>query len=174
MPFRTRQLYEKVNTMYNYKIIVRLYSSLSLSPCPPYSASLTCRARYFCSQSSNTSITRSQEAGYLPAPCNQVWNISVQQAAGLFTLWFASVKFSFLPSLSNSNKTPKSFHIGTMEVIISILVPSRHFRERSSDSFGFVAMRRKMVQKSMCKQEDITSDTALCYVTRNVWEILLE
>ena len=116
------------------------------STCPPYSAALTCCARYFCSQSSNNSITMSQDAGCLPAPFNHVWNISVQQAAGPFTLWFASIKSSFLPSSSNSNKTPKSFHVGAMEVIISILVPSRHFRERSSESFGFVAVKKKTIK----------------------------
>ena len=126
-----------------YKTKCRDYLTILLSPCPPYSAALTCCARCFCSQSSNTSITMSQEAGCLPAPFNYVWNISVQQAAGPFTLWFASIKFSFLPSSSNSNKTPKSFHVGAMEVIISILDPSRHFRERSSESFGFVAARER-------------------------------
>ena len=52
----------------------------------------------------------SQEAGCLPAPFDHVWNISVQQAARPFTLWFASIKSKILPSSSNSNKTPKYFH----------------------------------------------------------------
>ena len=119
------------------------YTNTIISPCPPYSASLTCCAKEFCSQSSNNSITMSQEAGCLLAPFNHVWNISVQQAAEPFTLWFASIKSNFLPSSSNYNKTPKSFHVGAMEVIISIWVPSQHFRERSSDNFGFVAVEKK-------------------------------
>lgn len=43
-------------------------------------------------------------------------------------------------------------------MMISILVPSRHFRERSSDNLGFVAVKRKTVKVSVIDNMQPKSD----------------